>query len=101
MTTICLASQMYGCALVPILRSPSRHGAKTWVTLWSQDMGDTFFIKQLVFCGYAVEEAICDWGAPTLDAGVAPEGKVGVLLVSSFRREPQDGLQVEAAFFAR
>ena len=39
-------------------------------------MGDTFLLKQTVFCGYAVENSICIWGAMALDQGVAPQRKV-------------------------
>ena len=29
-------------------------------------MGNTFLIKEAVFCGYAVEDSICCWGAVAL-----------------------------------
>ena len=64
-------------------------------------MGDTFFIKQAVFCGHAVEHSICCWGATTPDGDVAPERKVAAILVPCFRREPQDGIQMAAAFSER
>src|SRR5690348_6439217 len=79
--------------------SPSRHGAKTWVTLWSRDMGDTFFVKEAVFRGYAVEHSIEGWGAMALGAGIASEGKVGWSLVPKFWHQPQNGVQVAATFF--
>jgi len=64
-------------------------------------MGDTFFVKQVVFYGHAVERSICYWGATTLGVAVAPEGKVAARLLSCFRRQPQDRLQMEATFPAR
>src|ERR1700749_3929948 len=80
--------------------SPSRHGAKTWVTLWSRDMGDTFYVEGAVFCGHAVENTIGGWGALALDAGVAPEGKVGWGVVPNFWCQTHDGLERELPFYA-
>jgi len=34
---------------------PSRHGAKTSLTLWREDMADTFHLMEVCFCGHAVE----------------------------------------------
>src|ERR1700679_1330454 len=62
-------------------------------------MGDTFHVEPAVFRGHAVEHSIESWGAMALDAGIAPEGKVGSSLVSTFWGEPQNCLQVEAAFY--
>ena len=80
---------------------PSRHGDNTWVTLWRQDMGDTFFVKEAVFCGHAVEDSICNWGAVALDQGTAPEPKVLVSGMPFFRHQSQDGLQMERALYSR
>ena len=64
-------------------------------------MGNIFVIKESVFCGHAVENSFCYWGAVVLGQSSAPERKVVESVVSSFRRQPQDRLQVESSFFAR
>src|SRR5262245_51638259 len=64
-------------------------------------MGNTFFIEWAVFCGYAVEQSICNWGATPFGDGVAPEGKVCGKLVSRIRHQSQDRLQMEGAFCER
>jgi hypothetical protein len=62
-------------------------------------MGDTFLIKEAVFCGYAVEDSICYWGAVAFGQGIAPEGKVGGLSVPLFRHQPEDCLQMEDTLY--
>ena len=63
-------------------------------------MGDTFFIKRAIFCGYAVEDSIGSWGAVASDPDHAPETKVCLGIEPSFWRQSQDRLQMEGAFFA-
>ena len=63
-------------------------------------MGDTFLVREWIFCGYAVERTIYYWGALAVDAEAAPEGKARATLVSSFWGEPQDGLQMVPTLYA-
>src|ERR1700761_6821598 len=60
-------------------------------------MGDTYLIRERVFCGHAVERTIYSRGAVAIDTASAPEGKAGPTLVPGFWGEPQDDLQMAPA----
>jgi hypothetical protein len=62
-------------------------------------MGNTFLIKEAVFCGHAVEDSISSWGAVAFGQGSAPERTVGETVVPCFWHQPQNRLQVEGAFY--
>ena len=64
-------------------------------------MGNTFFVKEAVFRGHAVEDTVCSWGAVELGQGSAPERKVVDSGMPSFWDQSQDGLQMEEAIYSR
>ena len=81
--------------------APSRHGAKTWVTLKGQDMGNTFWLDLRPFRGYAVEIYLAGRSTLSLRKVALEDPSTLWATVSTLSHQPQDRIQVEGAFLGQ